>query len=212
MSGRMSRFHNALIGKLARLRDDVRGVSAVEFAILLPIMLLLFIGGNQWTEAITIKHKVTLVARTIGDLVTQAKPDPGTGIPTVSDAEMNGILDAGQAVVSPFATTTLQIIVSCVAIDAQGNAKIGWSQSRPVGADHTVNSTATLPWTASDVKNNMKMANTKLIWAETSYVYTPPVAFTMWSSTNTGAITLTDHSYFRPRTGTTIARVSGPVC
>src|ERR1700694_5984033 len=106
-----------LCRKVARLRDYFAGVSAVEFAFLLPIMILLFVGGTQWTEAITIKRKVQLVARTIGDLVAQ---DTG-----VNDAEMASIFSASNAVIQPFAAGTLQVIVSRVDIDANGNAKIG---------------------------------------------------------------------------------------
>jgi Flp pilus assembly protein TadG len=176
----------------------VAGVSAVEFAFLLPIMILLFVGGTQWTEAITIKRKVQLVARTIGDLVSQ-----DTGI---NDAEMAGIFSASSAVIQPFPSGTLQVIVSCVAIDANGNAKVGWSDSQPVGAALAKNTPVTLPWTASVIKNTMNMANTVLVWSEARYVYTPPVKFTLFSSSNSGAITLKDNTYFRQRTGSTIVR------
>jgi Flp pilus assembly protein TadG len=194
----MRAFRNGLIGKLARLRDDVAGVSAVEFAFLLPLMLLLFIGGNQWTEAITIKRKVQLVSRTVADLVAQ---DTG-----VSDAEINTIFDAAKAVMQPFGSSPLQVIVSRVDIDANGNAKIGWSDSWPAGSARVVNTTVTLPWTASTIKNTMNMASTVMVWAETTYTYTPPVAFTLFSSTNTGNIPLSDQTFFRQRTGTTITR------
>ena len=194
----MRTLADSFIRKIARLRDDVAGMSAVEFAFLLPIMILLFVGGTQWTEAITIKRKVQLVARTIGDLVAQ---DTG-----VSDAEIAAIFTAGGAVMQPFASNVLQVIVSRVDIDANGIATIGWSDSSPTGAARTVNSTVTLPWTAATMKNTMNMANTKLVWSEASYTYTPPVAFTLFSSTNTGAISLTDSAFFRQRTGTTITR------
>jgi Flp pilus assembly protein TadG len=194
----MRTLADAFIRKIARLRDDAAGVSAVEFAFLLPIMILLFVGGTQWTEAITIKRKVQLVARTIGDLVAQDT--------VVTDAEIASIFTAGGAVMQPFASNVLQVIVSRVDIDANGIATIGWSDSSPSGSARTVNSTVTLPWTAATMKNTMNMANTKLVWSEASYTYTPPVAFTLFSSSNTGAISLTDSAFFRQRTGTTIAR------
>jgi Flp pilus assembly protein TadG len=195
----MRALADPLMQKIARLRDDVAGVSAVEFAILLPLMILLFVGGTQWTEAITIKRKVQLVARTIGDLVAQDN--------SITNAEMTSIFTASTAVVQPYAAAPLQVIVSRVDIDANGNAKIGWSDSYPAGAARAVNSTVTLPWTASTVKNTMTMANTALVWSEASYLYTPPVAFKMFGSTDTGAFTLSDSLYFRQRTGTTIDRV-----
>jgi Flp pilus assembly protein TadG len=189
---------HAFTAKIARLRADVAGTSAVEFAFLLPIMILLFVGGAQWTEAITIKRKVQLVSRTIGDLVAQDT--------TITDPEMATIFTAAAAVAQPFPTGPLQVIVSCVAIDANGNAKIGWSESSPSGAAHPINSTVTLPWTASTIKNTMNMANTKMVWSEARYTYTPPIAFKLFGSTNTGAIPLKDQTFFRQRTGSTIIR------
>jgi len=194
----MRALADAFVRKIARLRDDAAGVSAVEFAILLPIMILLFVGGTQWTEAIMIKRKVQLVSRTIGDLVAQDT--------SVSNAEMTSIFSAAAAVIQPFSSNPMQVIVSRVDIDANGNAKIGWSDSSPTGAARAVNTSVTLPWTAATIKNTMNMASTVLVWSETTYTYTPPVAFTLFSSSNTGAISLTDQTFFRQRTGSTIVR------
>ena len=188
----MAALRSKLSRDLTRLRRDTHGVSAVEFAILVPLMLLLFIGGTQVTEAITIKRKITLVARTIGDLVTQDT--------SVTNAEMTAIFDAARAVAAPYPTTPLRVIVSSVSIDAAGVAKIAWSDSSPTGYARTANSTVTLP-------TGLNVANTTLIWAESSYTYTPVVAFTMFSSTNTGAYNLTDQIYMRPRQVNSIARV-----
>jgi Flp pilus assembly protein TadG len=189
MSG--MRVHTGL-GRLAGFCRDIRAVSAVEFAIILPVMLLVFIGGNQFAEAIAIKRKVTMVARAVADLVSQD--------PSVTNADMTSIFNAATAVAAPFPAAPLLIIVSNVSVDAQGTARIAWSDSSPTGSARAVNSTVTLP-------PNMNVASSTWIWTETSYTYTPPVAFTMFSVTNTGAFTLTDTAYFRPRTGTTIARV-----
>jgi Flp pilus assembly protein TadG len=194
----MRALTDAFIWKIARLRDDAAGTSAVEFAFLLPIMILLFVGGAIWSEGITIKRKVQLVSRTVGDLVAQDT--------SITNAEMAIIFSAANAVVQPFSTGPMTVIVSCVAIDANGNAKVGWSDSQPVGAALAKNTPVTLPWTASVIKNTLNMANTVLVWSEARYVYTPPVKFTLFSSSNSGAITLKDNTYFRQRTGSTIVR------
>jgi Flp pilus assembly protein TadG len=194
----MRALADAFTRKVARLRDDVAGASAVEFAFLLPIMILLFVGGAIWTEGITIKRKVQLVSRTVGDLVAQDI--------SITNAEMTTIFTAADAVVQPYNASNLLVIVSCVAIDANGNAKIGWSDSHPAGSALAINSPVTLPWSASVLKNTMNMANTKLVWSEARYDYTPPVKFTLFSSSNSGMITLKDQTYFRQRTGSTMTR------
>ena len=69
-----------------RLSGDPSAASAVEFAIMLPIMLLMFFGTAEFGEAITIDRKVGHVASALGDLVAQSK--------SLSDADMQNILDA----------------------------------------------------------------------------------------------------------------------
>jgi len=51
-----------------RLARDERGVSAVEFAMLLPLMLTLYLGAVEISQGIAADRKVTLVSRTVADL------------------------------------------------------------------------------------------------------------------------------------------------
>jgi Flp pilus assembly protein TadG len=177
-----------ILAKLARLVRDPRGVSAVEFAVILPIMVTLFVAGAEITQAITIKRKATQVVRTVGDLTSQDA--------SITNAEMQTILGAATAVLAPYPTNKLKITVSSVTIDAQGAAKIAWSDAYQTTAK-TVNTTITLP-------TGLNVASTSLIWAEVSYDYVPPVGYGLLIN---GTITLTDKIYLRPRMAATIARV-----
>jgi Flp pilus assembly protein TadG len=89
---------------LRRFLRDKRGVSAVEFAMLLPLMVTLYIGGVEVSQAIAVDRKVTLVARTLGDLVAQST--------TVNAADMTNILNAASSVVQPYSSSLIQITVS----------------------------------------------------------------------------------------------------
>ena len=106
---------------IRRLLRDERGVSAVEFAMLLPLMITLYLGGVEVSQAIAVDRKVTLVARSLGDLVAQST--------TVTNSDMTNIL-AAAAVVQPFPDATLKVTVSSVTIDAQSVAKIAWSDTK----------------------------------------------------------------------------------
>ncbi len=68
---------------LRRLLRDERGVSAVEFAMLLPLMITLYLGGVEVSQGIAVDRKVTLVARSLGDLVAQST--------TVTNSDMTNI-------------------------------------------------------------------------------------------------------------------------
>src|SRR5882672_12765002 len=97
-----------------RLLADKRGVSAVEFAMLLPLMVTLYLGGTEVSQAVAIDRKVTLIARTLGDLVAQAT--------TISNSDMTNILAATTSVITPYQDSKLKITVSSVVVDANGVA------------------------------------------------------------------------------------------
>ena len=164
---------------------DKRGISAVEFAMLLPLMVTLYLGGVEVSQAVAVDRKVTLIARSLGDLVAQAT--------TVTNADMTNILNASTAIIVPYADNKLKITVSSVVIDAQGVAKIGWSDTKN-GTARAVGSTVTLPAA-------LNTASTSLIWAETQYAYTPTIGYVI-----TGTMNLKDQIYMRPRLSDTVTR------
>lgn len=50
---------------VAALRDR-RGVAMVEFALILPVMLVLYLGGAQLQDGIACNRKVTIATRAAG--------------------------------------------------------------------------------------------------------------------------------------------------
>jgi Flp pilus assembly protein TadG len=90
---RIAGMIGALREKLARFSGDKRGVSAVEFAVILPFMAALYLGGTAITQAIIVKRKVVLVTHTVGDLVARDNQ--------ISNTEVTAIFDAAKAVFAP---------------------------------------------------------------------------------------------------------------
>ncbi|MEA2934964.1 MAG: hypothetical protein QOD74_1610 [Variibacter sp.] len=186
----VQRIHMTLAqmrARIAGLTADERGVSAVEFAMLLPLMITLYLGGVELSQAISIDRKVSLVSRSVADLVAQST--------TISNSEMTNILNAAAAVAAPYAKMNLKVTVSSVTIDAQGNAKVVWSDALNTVARPT-NQTVTIP-------TSLKIANTTLIWGEVQYAYKPAIGYLI-----TGTMNLTDQIYMRPRQSETVARTS----
>lgn len=171
--------------KLGGLAVDERGVSAVEFAMLLPLMLSLYLGSVEVSQGIGADRKVTLTARTICDLVSQ--------VSSIGNGDMTNALNASSAVMAPFPTSNLQVTVSSVKIDAAGKATVDWSDSFN-GTARTTGSTVTLPAA-------LNVANTSLIWSEVQYTYKPVIGYVM-----TGTLTLKEQMYMRPRVSDTVAR------
>ncbi len=171
-----------------RLRADSAGVAAVEFALLLPLMLTLYFGSVEFGDALTIDRKVTHVTSSLADLVTQAK--------TISNTDMQNILDATASIITPYDDDLLRIVVSGVSIDQNGTAKVAWSDARNDTA-LAVNSVITLPAALND-------PNTFIVTAQVHYAYTPTIGYLI-----TGTFDLHDQFYLRPRLTNDVKRVSG---
>jgi len=178
--------HAGLIRSFSRFARDVRAVSAVEFALILPIMVTLFLGGTELSQAISVKRKAVLVNRTIADLVAQDS--------CITNAEMTSIFNASAAVVAPFSAGKLKLVVSGVSVDAGGIATVVWSDPFQATA-RTVGSTVTLP-------TGLNTPGSWLVFAETTYEYTPPIGYAIM-----GMLPLTDTMYMRPRLQASISRV-----
>src|SRR5436305_14698896 len=115
---RLNRIAARARRSLRRFGQDKRGVSAVEFAMLLPLMVTLYIGGVEVSSAIAVDRKVTLVARTVGDLVAQST--------SVNATDMTNLLDAASSVEQPYSSSLVQVTVSRVDVDANGVARVIW--------------------------------------------------------------------------------------
>ena len=169
-----------------RFAKDQEGMSAVEFALILPLMMTMYLGTVEVSEAVGADRKVTLTARTVADLASQ--------VSVINNADMTNLLNASAAVISPYDKTKLKVTVSQIDIDAQGTAKIKWSDTLG-GTAHAVNSTVTVP-------TALKIPNSSLIWGEVSYTYTPVIGYVV-----TGSLNLSDKIYMRPRLSDTVTRV-----
>ncbi len=111
-SGRRER----VMERFVRALRDRRGIAAVEFALLLPLMLLMYIGTSDITRGVIVSRDVDLLSRTISDLVAQ-KPIS----PPVPSSQIQTIFAAASAVMVPFDTSSLTLTVSAVDITQNSN-------------------------------------------------------------------------------------------
>ena len=180
-------FFTDLSRRIASLRRDQSGVSAVEFAMLLPLMITLYLGAVEVSQGVAIDRKVTLTTRTVADLASQ--------VSSINNAEMTNMLNASAAVIAPFNVGQLKVVVSAVAIDANGVATVTWSDTLN-GTKRAVGSTVSLP-------SALNVANSTLIWSEVNYNYVPTIGYVV-----TGPLLLSDQIYMRPRLSDTVTRVN----
>lgn len=105
----------------ARWRDD-RGVAAVEFAIILPVMLALYLSTAVTTKAYMATRKVALVARALADIAS--RQTAATGNPTVSDTDMTNFFAAAATIMAPYSSTSLKMTLSRIDVVKDSSSKL----------------------------------------------------------------------------------------
>ena len=181
---RTSKDRRTLLGLLSRARKDERGVTLIEFALILPLMVLLFIGLVEITEALTASRKLTKTANTVSDLVAQE--------PSVTNADLSDIRQVARQLMQPFSDVPLNTVIISVVADANNNTTVAWSfppGSVPAGS----------PYDLPDA--GLTEANSSLIVTEASYNFTPTV------SNIVGNFQINQEAFFRPRLTPNVAKL-----
>jgi len=178
------REFTALAGQLRR---DNRGVSAVEFALLLPLMLTMYLGTVEVSQGIGASRKLSLTTRAVADLVSQ--------VSSINNSDMTNSLNAAATVMAPYSSSNLKVVVSSVTIDSTGKATVAWSEQLNSAA-RAKGSTITLP-------TALNIPNSSLIFSEVQYDYKPTIGYII-----SGTISLKDQIYMRPRLSDQVTRVN----
>jgi Flp pilus assembly protein TadG len=161
-----------------RFVKDRAGVSAVEFALLLPVMIALYLGSVEVSTGVSLQRKVTLTAGTVANLTAQS-----TALVT---SDLTNIMNASTAILAPYSASGLKVTVSCIGVDANGTAKVKWSTTMG-GTARSSGSTVTIP-------SALAVPSSQLVFSEVSYPYKPTVGYTI-----SGTLTLADKMYMTPR-------------
>jgi Flp pilus assembly protein TadG len=172
-------------GAARRFRRSEQGVTLIEFALIFPVMLLLFIGLVEFGEAFSVNRRISNAASTVSDLVSQER--------SVTNTQLQDIALVANEIVKPYRTAPFSMrIISVVANDTNTGATVAWTY--PTGSP-AVGSVYPLPG-----GQRLTEPNSSLIVAETSYAFTPSVGYFI------GDITLNGIAYFRPRLARIVAK------
>lgn len=168
------------------MRRDRSGIAAVEFAVIAPIMLVLFFGVVEITNGVAAYRDVSIMAHTLSDLTSQSE--------TVQDSDLTNFFNASTGVMYPYVTSTtdpkLKQSIAELWVNSSLQARVQWA----VNSD---GSTPTAPGTVVTVPSSLQVANTYVIYSSVSYLYKPTggIGYVM----DKAGVTLSDSSYTRPR-------------
>lgn len=117
-------------------RTDRAGLAAIEFAMVLPVLLLFYLSAFEGSRGFSAGRKLSATTETVGNLVTR--------LSAVTDTDLANIFNISGAIMSqlPGAPT---IVVTAVSVDANGLAKVAWSRKSTgnVGSMSVIAGTAT---------------------------------------------------------------------
>jgi Flp pilus assembly protein TadG len=189
--GSMSRFSMHASRRARNFLKDRSGLAAVEFAFIVPVMLVMFFGTMEFSQGIGTNRKVTIMARSLSDLTSQNT--------SVTTAQLNNFFAAATAILTPYSVTPVRSTISELYIDpATQAARVQWSVgSAPRGQSTIVVIPSQL--IARDAQNNV-VANQYLIYSEVTYQYVPTIGYVMAPS----GVNLRDDAYTRPRQSTCV--------
>ncbi|MEP4769276.1 MAG: TadE/TadG family type IV pilus assembly protein [Roseibium sp.] len=174
-----------------QLWRNTKGVSAVEFAMILPFMLLLFMGTVEITDVFDKDRKVNQIASTITDLTAQAQ--------TVTADELDNVLNLGEVILGPDSDTQLEVILASISFDDKGKATVDWSRGNKKAApwDKGKAPSITLPGTIA-------VPDTSVVAGQVNLTYVPLFAGLLTSHFDrASSVELSEIYFLRPRlTGT----------
>ncbi len=167
---------NLSLSLLRRFARDARGVSAVEFALIAPVLIALYFGLAEFCQGYMAQKRMGHATSQIADIVAQSD--------VVTRDEIADIFAIGALILDPFPAAPLSMRVTSVTRGTDGVARVDWSRSQGMGGRTGV---VTVP--AGVIANGES-----IIMSEATYDYISPINKLMPGTTQFS------HTYYlRPR-------------
>ncbi len=175
--------------KWRRFSGNRSGVASIEFAMVVPLMVMMFIGIVEFSQAITVDRRVNQVASSTADLIARSK--------ATTTSEMNGIMDVIDELMKPYADAPIRLTATNViaSMSDETNTVVCWSYNHTNGgaANYNNGQSYTLP-------TGVVEKGESVVVVEVDYQYTP-LLFSMFIQ---NAVTFSDTFYLKPRLSSSI--------
>ncbi|TPL05179.1 MULTISPECIES: TadE/TadG family type IV pilus assembly protein [unclassified Mesorhizobium] len=162
---------SAIVARARRFGRDRRGVAAIEFAFIVPVLLIMYFITMEASQAIETSKKVSRIGSMVADLVTQQQ--------TVVKANLDAIMKIGGTTLLPYNRSAPSIIITAIQMsdDAAPTVTVVWSR-KLVGNTYSADAA---PGDITTVPSTLMIRNTFLIRVESDLGYTPVI---MWDKDN----------------------------
>jgi Flp pilus assembly protein TadG len=191
-------------------------------------MLTLYLGLVELSKGYMASQKMTLVARTLADLVAQQAQSPQSpcvaaqGGINIPDSCMQSIFGASSAIMAPYSTTKLTMTVSQIQLQKKSDntccqAKTDWTVANNGGTQRPCQLLA--PSNAAPVSittiptgyTNSSSTPGPIIVADVTYQYIPGFSFEIWNWKLSKTFNMAQTQYMRPRSTTNALNYTGGI-
>jgi len=178
----LAKYYRRLTLQSLRLARDVRGFAAVEFAMIVPIMVIMLMGCVETSDALTVSSRMINISGSVADMVARCT--------TIEKSDLNDIMAISDSLLGRYTPQALYIEIIAIQADANGNTTVSWSfdhnQAQPIAAG--------TPYT--NIPQGLVSPNGALIIAKATYQYHSPMGHFIH-----GNIALSHTAYNAPRMG-----------
>ncbi len=138
---------NNLRKKIFNFWPNDRAVAAVEFALILPAMMVLYMGSIEISQIISVDRKMAAATSSLGDLVAQSDSQ-------IDQDVLDDYFEAVGLIMTPFPSDNLKQLVTLVYVDTSGDTSVVWSVGNNGATPKAQNSTYSLPSEIISIAND----------------------------------------------------------
>ncbi len=177
---------------VSRFKEETKGVAAIEFAFIAPLMLVMYVGTMEISNAVSANRKLSRVSSTLGDLLTQSE--------CFTDDTLADIVKVADDIMYPY-ENQLSIQLNGV-LTTDGVSKVQWSRAYGLATPLATGTEYVVP-------DKIKIDDNFLVAAQIKMSYTPSVGWITTGSKSTikkdiSALDMSEEMFLRPRIGDTV--------
>ncbi|MBP1871410.1 hypothetical protein LPJGGPFB_00442 [Ensifer adhaerens] len=124
-------------GAITLLAKDRSGFGAIEFAMVIPMLIVAYIGAFEVTLGFSVKNKVERAASSVADMVAQQSE--------VNKTYLGNMSSVAKSILAPYQNSGYTLKITGIKVDAANKGTVIWSRDQSGAIPYPANSATTVP-------------------------------------------------------------------